>query len=60
MNVAIMVIRRQNFFATMENYVATLIEKLKKNVIILFCFVAIMIRQMAIEFCLNNQIYVAT
>ena len=42
----------------MENYVATLIEKLlEKNVGILFCYVTTMIKQMAIEFCLNNQIY---
>ena len=52
-----MVIKRKNLVATMENYVATLIEKLlKKNVAILFCYVATMIKQMAIEFCLNNQI----
>ena len=56
-----MVIRRQNFVSTMENYVVTLIKKLlKKNVVILFFFVMTMIKQMKIEFYLNNQIYVVT
>ena len=41
-----MVIRRHNFVVTMENSVVTLIEKLlKKNVVILVCSVATMIRQ---------------
>ena len=57
----IMVIRRQNFAWIMENYFMTLIEKfLKKNVAILFSYIVKMIRKMAVEFCLNNQIYVAT
>ena len=56
-----MVIRRQNFVVTMDFCVATLIEKfLKKDVAILFCYVTTMIKQMTVEFCLNNQIYVAT
>ena len=42
----IMVIRRQNFVATMDFCVATLIEKfLKKDVAILFCSIATMIKQ---------------
>ena len=57
----IMVIRKQNFVAPMDFCVAKLIEKfLKKNVAILFFFVATMIKQMTVEFCHNNQIYVAT
>ena len=56
-----MVIRRQNFFAIMDFCVATLIKKfLKKDVAILFCSIATMIKQMEVEFFLNNQIYVAT
>ena len=56
-----MIIRRQNPVAIMNFCVATLIEKfLKKNATILFCYVAIIIEQMAVEFCHNNQIYVAT
>ena len=46
-----MEIRRHNFIAIMENYVATLIEKLlKKNVAILFCSVVTMFKQMTVEF----------
>ena len=57
----IMVIKRHNFVATMDFCVATLIEKfMKKNGAILFCSVATMIKQMAVEFCHNNQIFVAT
>ena len=57
----IMVIGRQNFITTMENYAATLIKKLvKKNVEILFCSVATMIKQMVVEFCLNNLFFFLT
>ena len=57
----IMVIRRQNFVTTMDFYVSTLIEKfLKKNVAILFCYVATKMKQMAVEFYHNNQTYVTT
>ena len=56
-----MVIRRKNFVATMDFFFTTLIEKfLKKDVAILFFSVVTMIKQMAIEFCLKNQIYVVT
>ena len=45
-----MVIRRQNFVIIMDFCVKKLIEKfLKKNVTILFFFVATMIKQMAVE-----------
>ena len=45
------VVTMENYVATMENYVATLIKKLlKKNVVILFCYIATMIKQMAVEF----------
>ena len=56
-----MVISGQNFVSTMDFCVATLIEKfLKKDVAILFCFVATMIKKMSVVFCLKNQIYVTT
>ena len=56
-----MVIRKHNFVMIMDFCVATLIEKfLKRDVAILFYSVATMIKQMTVEFCLNNQIYVAT
>ena len=57
----IMLIRRQKFVEIMDFYVATLIEKfLKKNVEILFCSVVTKIKQMEVEFCHDNQTYVAT
>ena len=57
----IMVIRRHNFVTKLDFCIATLIEKfMKKNVVILFCFVATKIKQMAVEFCHNNQTHVVT
>ena len=57
----IMVIIRHNFVATMDFYVTTLIEKfLKKNVAILFCSIVTMIKQMTVEFCYSNKIFIAT
>ena len=56
-----MVIRRHNFVATMDFCIATLVEKfLKNDVAILFFYVVTMIKEMVVESCLNNQIYVAT
>ena len=57
----IMVIRRHNFVATMDFYVATLIEKyLKEECHDIILHVATKIKQMVVEFFHDNQTYVAT
>ena len=54
-------IKRLNFVMIMDFCVTTLIEKfLKKNVVILVCYVETKIKQMVVEFCHNNQSYIAT
>ena len=56
----IIVIKRKNFASIMDFSVATMIEKLLNHNGAILLFYCDNDQAMAIEFCLNNQMYVAT